>query len=129
MLKPGGYLLLLETTRDTIITGVMLGALPSYWIGVDDGRVDSPFVSTSSWIELQASTGFSNEAVLSDYPEPYATTTTFISRALSVEPEKSSDEISAELDGNSSSKNGASADDQDTCSLVCSTPCAVPYSL
>ncbi|PKX89257.1 uncharacterized protein P174DRAFT_507588 [Aspergillus novofumigatus IBT 16806] len=46
LLKPGGYLFI-------------MGGLPGWWYGVDDGRVLSPAISVGQWNQLLLDTGFS----------------------------------------------------------------------
>lgn len=46
LLKPGGYLLLLEITNNgPIQNNTVFGALPGWWVGVNDGRRYAPTVS------------------------------------------------------------------------------------
>ena len=60
LLKPGGYLLLLEITNNgpTRFTN-MMGGLPGWWIGVDDGRQFAPTITPGSWHTALRKTGFS----------------------------------------------------------------------
>ena len=59
LLKPGGYLLLLEITNNgPIRIGSMTGGLSGWWIGVDDGRY-APTVSPAAWNTALRKTGFS----------------------------------------------------------------------
>ncbi|KAL9130700.1 MAG: hypothetical protein Q9217_001179 [Psora testacea] len=60
LLKPGGYLLMLEVTDNgPIRTGFTMGALPGWWLGGNDGRSLSPCISSAQWNALLARTGFS----------------------------------------------------------------------
>lgn len=69
LLKPGGKLVLVETTRDAISHGLLMGLLPGYWIGLDDGRVDSPFLDLAKWNSSLFDAGFSGtELVIPDSP-------------------------------------------------------------
>ena len=46
LLKPGGYLLMLEITdNDPMRFGFIFGGLPGWWLGQNDGRMLSPCVS------------------------------------------------------------------------------------
>ncbi|KAI7774492.1 hybrid nrps pks [Diaporthe eres] len=70
LLKPGGYLILMEITGDSLAATYTMGALPGWWLGVDDGRRFSPGVSTSGWDSLLKGTGFSGvDAVTYDCPD------------------------------------------------------------
>ncbi|CAG7931952.1 unnamed protein product [Penicillium olsonii] len=77
LLKPGGYLILLEITDpDTMRFGLMLGGLPGWWLGVEEGRTLSPCISVSKWETLMKQAGFSRfEAVApcsSTSPVPFS---------------------------------------------------------
>ena len=59
----------------------MLGALPGYWLGADDGRPDSPFLSKNRWNEALQDAGFNGaDIVLDDYSEPASCTTLIVAR-------------------------------------------------
>lgn len=52
LLKPGGYLLLLEITDpNSMRFGLTLGGLPAWWLGHQEGRTLSPCVSIERWGE------------------------------------------------------------------------------
>ncbi|KAF9887504.1 hypothetical protein FE257_010082 [Aspergillus nanangensis] len=60
LLKPGGFLLLIETTGiETMRTGFCVGTLPGWWLGVDDGRQHHPGLSIEKWDKVLQDTGFS----------------------------------------------------------------------
>jgi SAM-dependent methyltransferase len=65
LLKPGGYLVLLESIEpETRGTGPMrlplvMGGLPGWWVGRDDGRPYAPTISLNQWNSLLKKTGFS----------------------------------------------------------------------
>jgi hybrid polyketide synthase/nonribosomal peptide synthetase ACE1 len=61
LLKPGGYLLILELTMpiEVIRTNMIFGVLPGWWLGVDDGRKLSPTISRGGWHSILRKTGFS----------------------------------------------------------------------
>ncbi|EAW16804.1 putative hybrid NRPS/PKS enzyme [Aspergillus fischeri NRRL 181] len=60
LLKPGGYLVLMEITGPHVLrTQFIMGGLPGWWYGVDDGRVLSPAISVEQWSRLLLDTGFS----------------------------------------------------------------------
>jgi SAM-dependent methyltransferase len=62
LLRPGGYLVVGEGTSDGPLQsgdGFIFGALPGWWLGVDEGRTISPFVNVQQWDDLLKRTGFS----------------------------------------------------------------------
>ncbi|KAI8952322.1 hypothetical protein F4801DRAFT_599995 [Xylaria longipes] len=60
LLKPGGYLLLLEITENEQMRfGLIFGGLAGWWLGYEDGRALSPCVGLDRWSTLLKSTGFS----------------------------------------------------------------------
>ncbi|KAJ5823786.1 Acyl transferase/acyl hydrolase/lysophospholipase [Penicillium robsamsonii] len=67
LLKPGGYLVMLELTDSDIMRfGLILGGLPGWWLGYQEGRTLSPCVSENKWEELMQKAGLSGfEALVS----------------------------------------------------------------
>ncbi|KAI2612374.1 PKS-NRPS hybrid [Hypoxylon fragiforme] len=60
LLKPGGYLLLLEITEnDQMRFGLLFGGLQGWWLGYDDGRALSPCIGIEEWSTYLKQTGFS----------------------------------------------------------------------
>ncbi|KAI1819734.1 PKS-NRPS hybrid [Xylaria intraflava] len=60
LLKPGGYLLLLEITEnDQMRFGLLFGGLQGWWLGYDDGRALSPCIGLEEWSTYLKQTGFS----------------------------------------------------------------------
>lgn len=59
LLKPGGTLLLVETTQTQPDIKLAFGLLPSWWQGEDPGRQESPNLTTSSWDRVLQAAGFS----------------------------------------------------------------------
>ncbi|KAJ6080912.1 hypothetical protein N7499_005786 [Penicillium canescens] len=60
LIKPGGYLIMLEITNpDVMRFSLILGGLPVWWRGHEDGRTLSPCVSESKWDELMQRAKFS----------------------------------------------------------------------
>ncbi|KAI3322817.1 KR domain-containing protein, partial [Xylariaceae sp. AK1471] len=83
LLKPGGKLILVENIRAVAGHGLVLGTLPGYWNGIDDGRVDSPFLSLDGWNTSLQRAAFSGvDMVLEDYPAPYTTACVIVATAL-----------------------------------------------
>ncbi|KAI8295927.1 Polyketide synthase-nonribosomal peptide synthetase [Colletotrichum sp. SAR 10_98] len=60
LLKPGGFVVVLEVVQmDTMPLGLIMGGLPGWWAGHDDGRVYGPNVTLTRWNRLLKKTGFS----------------------------------------------------------------------
>ncbi|KAL7928326.1 putative PKS-NRPS protein [Trichoderma chlorosporum] len=60
LVKPGGYLLLLEITdNDQLRFGFIFGGLPGWWLGHEEERRFSPCVDIPSWDAVLRKTGFS----------------------------------------------------------------------
>jgi hybrid polyketide synthase/nonribosomal peptide synthetase ACE1 len=60
LLKPGGYLVLLEVTDPEVMRfGLVLGGLPGWWLGYEEGRTLSPCVSEEKWEASMKKAGFS----------------------------------------------------------------------
>ncbi|KAJ8130860.1 hypothetical protein O1611_g2768 [Lasiodiplodia mahajangana] len=86
LLKPGGRLVLVETNKNFIVPGVVVGTFTGYWAGVPDGRVDAPFQSLGDWDSSLKGAGFSGlDLVLDDFPEPHNTTSVIVSTVLAEE--------------------------------------------
>jgi NADPH:quinone reductase-like Zn-dependent oxidoreductase/SAM-dependent methyltransferase len=72
LLRPGGRLIIVETTRALIGHGLVLGTFPDYWVGKEEGRFDSPFMTAAQWDTVLKRAGFSGIDVrLDDYPQPW----------------------------------------------------------
>ena len=60
LLKPGGYLMLMELTNNGPIRfSNIMGGLPGWWLGVDDGRKYTPTVTPGEWHSALRKAGFS----------------------------------------------------------------------
>ncbi|KAJ8128730.1 hypothetical protein O1611_g4904 [Lasiodiplodia mahajangana] len=60
LLKPGGYLIVLEIRHDAPVRmGTVFGAFPGWWLGQNDGRQMSPAVDNSVWDSTLRESGFS----------------------------------------------------------------------
>ncbi|KAL3485020.1 hypothetical protein BJX62DRAFT_243351 [Aspergillus germanicus] len=89
LLRTGGKLVLVENVRTVVGMGLVLGTLPGYWSGVEDGRVDSPFLDLERWDEALRRAGFTGaEIVLDDYPAPYTTACTIVATAIESLPKQ-----------------------------------------
>ncbi|EKG12367.1 Beta-ketoacyl synthase [Macrophomina phaseolina MS6] len=49
LLKPGGRLVLSEVTIKRIFCGFIMGPLPGWWLGEDDGRKGGPLLDVHEW--------------------------------------------------------------------------------
>jgi len=59
LLRPGGFLVNLETTtNDMMRNGVIMGGLPGWWIGAESGRPHGPMLSLDAWDGLLRRQGF-----------------------------------------------------------------------
>lgn len=62
LLKPGGYLVILELIRnDAIRFSLVVGCLPGWWVGEEDGRQWGPLLDLPGWADLLSETGFAVE--------------------------------------------------------------------
>jgi hypothetical protein len=63
LLKPGGYLLIAEGNYNGSGgdggLNFIFGTLPGWWLGADQGRTLSPYLSTGEWDHVLKTTGFS----------------------------------------------------------------------
>ncbi|KAK4098329.1 hypothetical protein N658DRAFT_509667 [Parathielavia hyrcaniae] len=72
LLKPGGYLFLLEMTDKTTIRYCFsLGSLPAWWLGVNDGRPYSPCISPRQWNQALRKAGFAGVDAITPTHDPY----------------------------------------------------------
>lgn len=58
LLKPGGKLLLVETTQDRLDTQLIFGTLPGWWLSEEPFRKHSPNASLKVWEDTLKATGF-----------------------------------------------------------------------
>ncbi|KAK0392639.1 hypothetical protein NLU13_2134 [Sarocladium strictum] len=59
LLKPGGRLVLSEVTIKRIFSGFIMGPLPGWWLGEDDGRSGGPLLDVDEWTAALTKAGFS----------------------------------------------------------------------
>ncbi|KAI0115438.1 hypothetical protein GGR51DRAFT_546261 [Nemania sp. FL0031] len=86
LLRPGGRLVLVETNKNFVVPGVVVGTFTGYWAGVPDGRVDAPFQGLEDWDASLKGAGFSGlDLALDDFPEPNNTTSVILSTVLAEE--------------------------------------------
>ncbi|KAL4941786.1 hypothetical protein BDV06DRAFT_222773 [Aspergillus oleicola] len=69
LLKPGGKVLIVEGTRDTLDVSLTFGVLPGWWLGEEADRTLSPKLGLCAWDNLLKRTGFTGQdALLLDAP-------------------------------------------------------------
>ncbi|KAK7750074.1 putative Hybrid PKS-NRPS biosynthetic cluster [Diatrype stigma] len=59
LLKPGGRIIPLEITSETLWIQLIFSTLPGWWLGKDEGRIDHPTISVEEWHDILLNTGFS----------------------------------------------------------------------
>lgn len=59
LLKPGGQLVLSEVTIKRIFCGFIMGPLPGWWLGEDDGRKGGPLLDVPEWDTALKKAGYS----------------------------------------------------------------------
>lgn len=59
LLKPGGKLVLVESTRGRLDTQLTFGVLPGWWLSEEPERKHCPVVGVEKWNEVLQTTGFS----------------------------------------------------------------------
>jgi amino acid adenylation domain-containing protein len=71
LLKPGGFLLLIEITGTEMMrTTFCVGGLPGWWLGAKEGRKLHPGLTTEEWHSTLQDTGFSGvDMVFHDIPD------------------------------------------------------------
>lgn len=77
LLKPGGYLFLLEITDNTTIRySFSMGGLSGWWLGVEDGRPYSPCITPAKWNQALRKAGFARVDAITPardlYPNPFS---------------------------------------------------------
>ncbi|RAH68387.1 putative polyketide synthase [Aspergillus aculeatinus CBS 121060] len=92
LLAPGGRLLLHELHPNISSIDFIMGTLPGWWLGEQDGRAEAPYVSPERWDKELRSAGFVGvEALANDVEPPFQFCSTMISR---VSREVSEDSVS-----------------------------------
>ncbi|KAK6353483.1 polyketide synthase [Orbilia brochopaga] len=71
LLKPGGYLIMLEPTGSSLRLPYLMCGFPSWWLGAEDGRRLFPGITPNQWDILLRDTGFSGvDEIFYDRGEP-----------------------------------------------------------
>jgi SAM-dependent methyltransferase len=64
LLKSGGYLVNMELAQsDAMRFTLVVGCLPGWWVGEDDGRKGGPLLTPAHWESILAETGFAVETI------------------------------------------------------------------
>ncbi|KIM94092.1 hypothetical protein OIDMADRAFT_207730 [Oidiodendron maius Zn] len=58
LLKPGGKIILIETTQDQLDVQFAFGLLPGWWLSEEEERIFSPSLSVDMWDRVLHKTGF-----------------------------------------------------------------------
>ncbi|KAL9615820.1 MAG: hypothetical protein Q9160_009233 [Pyrenula sp. 1 TL-2023] len=83
LLKPSGKLALIEITRFTTALNFCFGIMPGWWNGVNDGRSNSPVLSTTQWHDNLCRNRFSGaDVIVNDYEPQHDKTSLIISQAV-----------------------------------------------
>ncbi|GKZ77685.1 type I Iterative Polyketide synthase (PKS) [Aspergillus niger] len=81
LLRPDGRLFLAEICAVTKVFNFVMGILPSWWVGENDGRVDEPYIAPEEWHSRLYKAGFTQiEASISDTEPPFRVNATFMAR-------------------------------------------------
>jgi ubiquinone/menaquinone biosynthesis C-methylase UbiE len=90
LLKPGGYLCLLECTGHLERTGFLMAGLPGWWLGGADGRPYRPTISPPEWDDMLRKTGFSGvDSIVNDFKDTSRyTVSVILSQALDDDVQK-----------------------------------------
>ncbi|KAF5671222.1 beta-ketoacyl synthase domain-containing protein [Fusarium heterosporum] len=59
LLKPGGRMILLEITSEALWIQTIFSALPGWWLGQEEGRINHPTISIDEWEVILRRQGFS----------------------------------------------------------------------
>lgn len=71
LLRPGGYLVMVEIIRNDVMRhGLVMGGLPGWWIGENDGRQWGPSITLEEWDLILRETGFSGIETNSPMRDP-----------------------------------------------------------
>lgn len=71
LLRPGGYLVMVEIIRNDVMRhGLVMGGLPGWWVGENDGRHHGPSLTLEQWDDILKQTGFGGIETNSPMPDP-----------------------------------------------------------
>ncbi|KAH7350679.1 hypothetical protein BKA65DRAFT_243259 [Rhexocercosporidium sp. MPI-PUGE-AT-0058] len=84
LLKPGGYLVMLEIVDNRPLrVGLVFGGLPGWWVGREDGRRYAPTIELTQWNKILKKTGFSGIDTFTPLDDPLVyLASVFVSQAV-----------------------------------------------
>ncbi|KAL2071876.1 hypothetical protein VTL71DRAFT_13111 [Oculimacula yallundae] len=84
LLKPGGYLVMLEIVDNRPLrVGLVFGGLPGWWVGREDGRRYAPTIELTQWNKILKQTGFSGIDTFTPLDDPLVyLASVFVSQAV-----------------------------------------------
>ncbi|PVH71608.1 hypothetical protein DL98DRAFT_471444 [Cadophora sp. DSE1049] len=84
LLKPGGYLVMLEIVDNRPLrVGLVFGGLPGWWVGRDDGRRYAPTIELTQWNKILKRNGFSGIDTFTPLDDPLVyLASVFVSQAV-----------------------------------------------
>ncbi|KAI1329792.1 hypothetical protein F5Y16DRAFT_417350 [Xylariaceae sp. FL0255] len=71
LLRPGGQLLVQQPREGLIWTKYVLGSMPEWWCGVNDGRPDGSYIDSNRWELEMMATGFSTVRSVDRSPQKF----------------------------------------------------------
>ncbi|KAE8333423.1 putative polyketide synthase [Aspergillus sergii] len=84
LLAPHSWLLLHELNPVALSIDYIMGTLPSWWVGEDDGRINRPYISPESWDKELQSAGFTGTEATRYDLDPYHISVDMITRPAPV---------------------------------------------
>lgn len=89
LLRPGGYLVMMEfTDMSPMRMGLIIGGLPGWWVGRDSGRRYTPAVTLNEWDRILTQAGFAGVETSTPVLDPVVMPACIIA-AQAIEPEMS----------------------------------------
>ncbi|KAK8011011.1 hypothetical protein PG990_009976 [Apiospora arundinis] len=83
LLQHNGKFLLQELCTTAKWPNFIMGVLPGWWLGENDGRLEEPYVNPDAWKQALSQAGFSSpDAVVLDDEMPYQTNATIVASPL-----------------------------------------------
>ena len=97
LLKPGGRILMIETTRTVPFLNTAIGVLPGWW-AAEDGRMDGPLLSEEQWDSALVRNGLGGAAtVAKDFEGPAHRCAMIVSKPLEIQRLSDEDQVPLEI--------------------------------